>query len=72
MIYNVLISAVQQTHSIKHIYIPFHILFHSGLLQDIEYSSQCYAMGSSFLSLLYTYHSASGDSKLSVLPSPSP
>ena len=28
-----------------HIYILFHILFHYGLLQDVEYSSLCYMVG---------------------------
>ena len=35
-----LISAVQQSDSVMHMYIFFfQILFHYGLLQDIEYSS---------------------------------
>ena len=38
--YNVvLVSAVQQSDLVIHIYILFHILFHYGLSQDIEYSS---------------------------------
>ena len=37
MTYNVvLIPAVQQSDSVVHIYIHFHILFHDGLSQDIE------------------------------------
>ena len=36
LIYNVLLSAVEQTDSVMHIYILFHILFHYGLSQDIE------------------------------------
>ena len=40
--YNVvLISSVQQSDSVIHIYVIFHILFHSDLSQDIEYSSLC-------------------------------
>ena len=40
LIYNVvLISAVQQSDSVIYLYILFHILFHSGLSQDTEYSS---------------------------------
>ena len=40
----VLISAVQQSDSVIHIYIDivFHILFHYGLPQDVECSSLCY------------------------------
>ena len=44
----VLITAAQQsdsvthTHTHTHIYIRFHVLFHYGLLWDIEYSSLCY------------------------------
>ena len=38
-----LIFAVQQSDSIiKYIYIIFHILFHYGLSQDIEYRSLCF------------------------------
>ena len=38
--YNVvLISAVHQSDSVIHIYILFHILFHYGLSQEIEYVS---------------------------------
>ena len=33
--------------------ILFHILFHSGLSQDIEYSSLCFTVGSGSLSILY-------------------
>ena len=32
-------------------YIPFHILFHYSLSQDIEYSSLCYAVGPCCLSI---------------------
>ena len=38
-----LISAVQESDSV--IYIIFHILFHYGLSQDIEYSSLCSTVG---------------------------
>ena len=46
-----LISAVQQnglvmyTHTHIYIYILFYILFHYGLLQDIEYNSLCSTVG---------------------------
>ena len=41
-IYNVvLISAAQHSDSVTRVYIPFQILFHYGLSQDIEYSSLC-------------------------------
>ena len=42
----VLISAVQQSDSVIHTYMYldmlFHVLFHYGLSQDTEYSSQYY------------------------------
>ena len=49
LIYNVvLVSDVQQSDSLMHIYmyiyIPFHILFHYSLAQDTEYSSLCYTV----------------------------
>jgi len=37
----VLIFAAQQSDSIIHVDILSHVLFHYGLSQDIEYSSQC-------------------------------
>ena len=37
----------------RYIYILFHILFHYGLSQDIEYSSLCYTVGPCCLSILY-------------------
>ena len=43
--YNVvLVSAVQQSDSVMYIHTrtQFYILFHYGLSQDVEYSSQCY------------------------------
>ena len=58
MICNVLISAVQQSNSYiyiymyPNIYILFHIIFHYGLFQDIEYSSLCYTVEPCF-SILY-------------------
>ena len=39
--------------SYTYVYIPFHILFHYGLLQDIECSSLCCTVGSCCLSILY-------------------
>ena len=36
-----------------YIYILFHILFHYGLSQDIEYSSLCYTVGPCCSSILY-------------------
>ena len=56
LIYNVvLISATQKsvTHTHIYIYILFHIIFHYGLSQDIDYSSQCYTVGPCYLSILY-------------------
>ena len=50
LIYNVLISAVQQSDSFIYMYILFHILFHFLLSQDIEYSSLCYTAGTCCLS----------------------
>ena len=54
LIYSVvLISAVQHSDSVIHICILFHILFHYGLSQDIEYSSLCHRVGPCCLSILY-------------------
>ena len=47
-----LISTVQQSDSVIHI---FHILFHCGLSQDIEYSSLCYTVGTFCLSILFVF-----------------
>ena len=49
-----LISGEQPSDSAMHIplSILFHILFHSGLLQAVEYSSLCYTVGP--CCLLYT------------------
>ena len=48
-----LIAAVRPSDSVIHIYILFHILFHYGLSQDIEYSSLCYTVGPCCLSIPY-------------------
>ena len=54
LIYNVvLVSGVQQSDSVIHISILLNILFHYGLLQDIECSSLCYMVGLYCLSILY-------------------
>ena len=46
LIYNVvLISAEQQSDSVTHVYTFLYILFHSGLSEDVEYSSLCYSVG---------------------------
>ena len=39
--------------SYTYIYILFHILFHYGISQEIEYSSLCYTVGPCCLSILY-------------------
>ena len=53
----VLISAVQQSDSVIHtcMYLDmlFHVLFHYGLSQDIEYSSLYYTVRSGCLPVLY-------------------
>ena len=51
----VLVSGIQKSDSVIHtyIYILFHILFHSGLSQDIEYSSLCYTVEPCCLSILH-------------------
>ena len=56
-------SAVEQSYSV--IYILFHILFHYGLSQDIEYSSLCYTVGPCCLSILYI-----ANPKLPIHPPP--
>ena len=59
LIYNVvLISVVNfwciaKWFSYSYIYILFHILFHYGLSQDIEYSCLCCTVGPCFFSILY-------------------
>ena len=51
--YNVLfISAKQQNDAVIHI-CSFNILFHYGLLQDVEYSSLSYTGGACNLSILH-------------------
>ena len=53
LIYNVvLILLFRKWLSYTYIYI-FHILFHYGLSQDIEYSSLCYRVGPCCWSILY-------------------
>ena len=47
-----LVSGMQQNDSDIYIFF-FHILFHYGLLQAIEYSSLCYTVGPCCLSVLY-------------------
>ena len=51
-----LISAVQQSDSVTHIYVLFHILSHYGLSQDAEYNSLSYIAGPCCLSILYILH----------------
>ena len=53
--FTVLVSGVQQSHSVKHthIYNLFHILFHYGLLQNIEYSFLCYTVGPCIKKYMY-------------------
>ena len=47
----VLISAIQQSDSVLHMYIHsfFYILLHYGLSQNIEYSSLCFTVGPCYL-----------------------
>ena len=66
MIYDVLISAVQHNDSVIHVYTFFHILFYYGLLQDIEYSSLCYIIGSCSSILYNNLHLQSQTPKLSL------
>ena len=53
----VLVSDVysKMTQIYAHIRILFHILFHYGLLSDIEYSSLCYTVGPCCLSVFIVY-----------------
>ena len=51
-----LISAVQQSNT--HIYILFYILFHYGLLQDIEYSSLWYRNNSRTLLFIHSVYNS--------------
>ena len=53
LIYNVLVSAIQQTESIMHIRASFfQILFPFRLLENIEQDSLCYTVGPCWLSIL--------------------
>ena len=53
LIYNVaFISVLQQSDSLIHIHMLFHILLHHSLSQDIGYSSLCYTVGPCCLSIL--------------------
>ena len=53
MIYNAaLISTVEQSDPITHIYILYFILSHYGLSQVVEYSYLCYRVGPGCLSIL--------------------
>ena len=67
-----LISTVQQSDSVMHIYIYtiFHVLFHYGLSQDTEYSSLCYTVGPCLSSLYVIVCICS--SQLHISPSPCP
>ena len=47
-----LLSAIQQSDSVIHVYILLNI-HHYNLSQDIEYSSLCYTVGPYYLSILY-------------------
>ena len=46
----------------------FHILFHYGLSQDIEYSSLFYTVGSCSLSILYIKLFVAANPKLPICP----
>ena len=50
----VLVSGVQQSHSVLHIHVPilFQILFPLWLLQNVEQSSLCYIVGPCWLPIL--------------------
>ena len=48
-----LVSGVQQSKSVVHIPVPFHILFLHRLFHSIEYISLCYRVGRCYLSVLY-------------------
>ena len=53
LIYDVLIPAVQQSDSVIHVHILFHIRLQYGLSQDIENSSLYCTVGPCCLSVLY-------------------
>ena len=72
--------AVQQSDSAVHmcmcvcvcIYTLFNILFHHGLSQGTEGSSQCYTVGHYFFFFHPIYKVASASPKVPIKPSPSP
>ena len=53
-----------------HTNLPFHILFHHGILQDIEYSSLCYIIG--YCLSIYIQQYVFANPKLLIYPSPAP
>ena len=62
LIYNVLVSGIRQSDSVIHVYIQlffFQALFPFRLLQNIEQSSLCSAVGPYWLSILNTVVCAS-------------
>ena len=69
------VSGVQQSDSDVCVFVYmcvcflFHILFHYGLLQDVEYSALCYTVGPGCSSVLYI---ASANRKLLIYPSLTP
>ena len=66
-----LISAVQQSDSVIHIYILFYILFHYGLSQDVEYSSLYYTVGPAVIqSIFNSLHVLTPNSQ--SIPDPTP
>ena len=73
LIYNVvLISGVQQRELVIHTYTYFfHILFHYGLLQDIEYCSLHHTLGP-FVYLFCIQQCISANSKPLIYTSPAP
>ena len=50
-----LVSDVQQSNSVIHmcVCVYIYILFHYGLLQDVEYNSACYIVGPGGLFVLH-------------------
>ena len=48
----VLVSCVQQSDSVIHVFIVFQVLFPFRLLQNVEQSSLCYTVGPCWLSIL--------------------
>ena len=51
------------------VYFLFHVLFHFGLLQDVEYSALCCTVGPRCLSILFI---VSANPKLLIYPFPHP